>query len=131
MPIKQNTFQQIVPCENANQTGCFVSWRTWEEKSSPTSKSGDEDIVVVNPLSWSRSKEVAPKELNKGAVLLNFDKVLPAICNATIKGAYLEVSHPKFPWSFYIEIKIIILLISIFFIAMFRKTLSPELLPIS
>ena len=100
MPIKQNAFQQIVPCENANQTGCFVSWRTWEEKSAPTSKSGDEDIVVVNPLSWSRSKEVAPKELNKGAVLLNFDKVLPAICNATIKGAYLEVSHPKFPLSF-------------------------------
>jgi hypothetical protein len=100
MPIRQNAFQQIVPCENANQTGCFVSWRTWEEKSAPTFKSGDEDIVVVNPLSWSRSKEEAPKELNKGAVLLNFDKVLPAICNATIKGAYLEVSHPKFPWSF-------------------------------
>lgn len=100
MPIKQNTFQQIVPCENATQTGCFVSWRTWQEENSPAAKPGDEEIVVVNPLTWNRSKETAPKELNKGAILLNFDKVLPFICDATIKGAYLEVSHPKFPLSF-------------------------------
>lgn len=100
MPIKQNAFQQIVPCENATQTGCFVTWRTWEAENSPASKAGDDEIVVVNPLTWTRSKETAPKELNKGAVLLNFDKILPSICDATIKGAYLEVSHPKFPWSF-------------------------------
>jgi hypothetical protein len=56
--------------------------------------------VVVNPLTWNRSEETAPKEKNRGAVLLNFDKVLPAICNAKINGAYLEVSHPKFPGSF-------------------------------
>lgn len=100
MPIRQNAFQQIVPCENATQTGCFVTWRTWKEDSSPSLKPGDEEIVVINPLTWNRSKEIAPKELNKGAVLLNFDKMLPAICNSKIKGAYLEVSHPKFPWSF-------------------------------
>ncbi|NBU36269.1 MAG: DUF3089 domain-containing protein [Bacteroidetes bacterium] len=100
MPIKQNAFQQIVPCENATQTGCFVSWRTWKENYSPATKPGDEEVVVVNPLTWNRSKDRATKELNKGAVLLNFDKVLPAICDAKIKGAYLEVSHPKFPGSF-------------------------------
>jgi hypothetical protein len=100
MPIRQNAFQQIAPCENATQTGCFVTWRTWRENSSPPIHPGDEEIVVINPLTWHRSAEIAPKELNKGAVLLNFDKILPAICDARIKGAYLEVSHPKFPWSF-------------------------------
>jgi hypothetical protein len=100
MPIRENAFRQIVPCENPEQTGCFVTWRTWKEAHAPGPRPGDEEIVVVNPLTWNRSEETAPKEKNRGAVLLNFDKVLPAICNAKINGAYLEVSHPKFPGSF-------------------------------
>jgi len=100
LPVREKAFGSIPPCENATQTGCFVSWRTWKNGFAPPARPGDEQVVVTNPITWTRKGDTGPKTANTGAVLLDFDKVIPNVCDATCRGGYLEVSHPHFPWSF-------------------------------
>jgi hypothetical protein len=56
--------------------------------------------VVVNPVTWKTTNEIADKSLQKGAVLYNLNKVYAHTQNAQAEGSALWVSHPKFPGSF-------------------------------
>jgi hypothetical protein len=57
----------------------------------------DSNTAVVNPLIWSTSTSIAPKQLNRGAVLYKYNKVYPETNNAQIHGNILWISKPKFP----------------------------------
>lgn len=48
---------------------------------------------------------LAPKELNKGGVLRNFDKVIPGLVHAEIHGNVLWVNKPQFFGSIFLKIK--------------------------
>ena len=98
IPVSKNAYRTIPVCESPEQTGCFVSWRTYREDFEPKPGYRDtvENVVVVNPLSWTTKKERAPASLNKGGVLYNFDKVLPELVWAEIRGAGLFTNKPKF-----------------------------------
>lgn len=68
-------------CSSPEQTGCFITYNTMaagRQKIAPTVRSG---AVVVNPLSWKTSGELAPASLNMGAKFFKDDG-----STETIKG---------------------------------------------
>jgi len=85
-------FKNLKPCESPLDTGCIISWDTFEESGrppqrldmaehwyhSPSGKSRWEPRsrkkpLSVNPLTWQRTLGRVPKTLNRGAVRILFD----------------------------------------------------------
>ena len=64
-----------------------------------------EKAIIVNPLTWTRDTIRAPAELNRGAVLRNFNKVIPGLVHAQIHGNILWVNKPRFFGSIFLTIK--------------------------
>jgi hypothetical protein len=101
MPVKKGSYEKIPVCTDSTKTGCFVSWRTFrEDYSDDWANRVDTTIVVVNPVTWKNTNEIADKSLQKGAVLYNLNKVYKNTQNSQVEGSALWVSHPKFPGSF-------------------------------
>jgi hypothetical protein len=96
MPIPENYFEMIPVCEKPDQTGCYVGWRTFKKGYEP------EDVlkenyksIVVNPLTWSTSDTLASAKLNKGGVLVNFNKIVPQVVDAKIHHNILWSCKPN------------------------------------
>jgi Protein of unknown function (DUF3089) len=69
----KKTFEHIEPCQNANQTGCFIAWTTFQQGYLPEWHPGKPtELVSTNPLTWSLDEQFAPKELNEGGVSYGF-----------------------------------------------------------
>lgn len=103
-PVKKDEYKNIPPCEDAYQTGCVCSWRTFKHGFTPKEKGfvlGD-SILVTNPLTWTATSEPAPKTLNDGAVVRDFEDIYPRIADAEIHNGILWTHKPKFPGSFLI-----------------------------
>ncbi len=106
LPVFTNYFSQLKPCEDAASTGCFVSWRTFEQGyESPYVENEVRKAYVVNPLTWTMDTSMAPASLNKGGVLRNFNKVIPGLVHAQIQGNVLWVNKPKFFGSIFLKTK--------------------------
>lgn len=109
-PVGKEYFTSLKMCDNATQTGCLISWRTYRTgytpsylknaNKNPDNLFGQKDAYVTNPLSWKTTTENVPKINNKGSVLTKFNKVYKQVCNARIKNGLLYVNKPTFPWSF-------------------------------
>ncbi len=97
--VDKNQFSSIPVCRDSLQTGCFVSWRTFRRDFDGPAYISLEPptATVVNPLTWSTDTVLAPKNLNKGAVLYKYHKVFPQTNDAQVKGNILWISKPKFP----------------------------------
>ncbi len=100
MPVANDYFDEIAPCTDGDDVQCFCSWRTFRKDYIPNRQPVGDSILVTNPLNWSTTPEYAGKELHKGAVLRNFNKVYKGIVDAYSYDGMLWVSRPKFPWSF-------------------------------
>lgn len=95
MPIPDNYFKSIPVCDNPNQTGCFVGWRTFKSGYNPPFVEKEKfKSVVVNPLTWKTNDTVATKKLNKGGVLKNFNKIVPGVVDAQIHNNILWACKP-------------------------------------
>ena len=101
-PVKKGEFSSIEFCRDSLQTGCVISWRTLHKGYVPwyLKKEDNSAVLVTNPLHWKTDGEYAPRELNKGSVLKDFNKIHPATTDGWIKNGFLYSHHPKFPWSF-------------------------------
>ena len=100
MPITDGTFKNIKPCADSTQTGCYVSWRTYRENyEGPAYISNEKKVTVTNPLNWKTDTTLADKSLHKGALLMSYNKKIPAPSNARVHGNILWVSRPRFPGS--------------------------------
>jgi Protein of unknown function (DUF3089) len=97
--VDKNQFATIPVCRDSLQTGCFVSWRTFRRDYEGPSYISLEPgtATVVNPLTWTTDTVIAPKSLNKGAVLYKYNKVFPHTNDAQVRGNILWISKPKFP----------------------------------
>ncbi|MEY2923645.1 MAG: hypothetical protein RLZZ337_185 [Bacteroidota bacterium] len=94
MPIKDN-FTSLPPCENATQTGCFVSWRTFGNDSTPLVK-GD-DIVCTNPIDWTTKPIESDKKEHLGIRFINGKtKAKKSIIAQSTEG-YLNIEIVKWP----------------------------------
>ncbi len=88
-------------CEDSLQTGCICSWRTFRKGYVPSYLEKENgNSYVSNPLLWVITDEYAPKSLNKGSVLRNFNKMYKHTTDAAVSNGVLFVRKPKFPWSF-------------------------------
>ncbi len=106
LPVFTDYFSKLKPCEDSTATGCFVSWRTFQEGyEAPYVKKETRKAYVTNPLTWTMSTTLAPAYLNKGAVLRNFNRVIPGLVHAQIHGNVLWVNKPKFFGSAFLHIK--------------------------
>jgi hypothetical protein len=106
LPVFENYFSQLKPCEDSTSTGCFVSWRTFEEGYVPNYIQKETlKAYVINPLTWTTDTTLAPDYLNKGGVLRNFNKVIPGLVYAQIHGNVLWVNKPKFFGSIFLKTK--------------------------
>jgi hypothetical protein len=107
MPIPHDYFQVLKPCTDPNQTGCFVSWRTFNVGFIEPLFVAKEKFKcdVVNPLTWSTQEGMADFRLNKGAVLKKFNKVLVHNVRTQVHGNVLWSSKPKFFGSFLLKVR--------------------------
>ena len=104
-PVPKDYFTSLPMCKDSLQTGCICSWRTLRNGFVPFYlKNENGNSFVTNPLTWTTTNEYATRSLNKGSVLLNFNKIYPRTTDAQIKNGLLYVKKPKFPGSaFYLS----------------------------
>jgi Protein of unknown function (DUF3089) len=96
LPVTKQYFQNILPCETPEQTGCFCTWRTFERGFYPAIHKQGNDIVVTNPLTWKTDTTYAPATLNQGAVFLKFNKLQPKMVDAQVHDGLLWIKKPSF-----------------------------------
>lgn len=109
-PVPKEYFTSLKMCEDASQTGCLISWRTYRtgfvpsyiknRNNSPDNLFRQGNSYVTNPLSWTTDSKNVSKKYNKGSVLTKFNKIYKQTTNAQIANDLLYIKKPKFPWSF-------------------------------
>ena len=97
MPVPKDSLPNLPFCSMPNQTKCWVSWSSYERNFVPQNYHvALERAMCINPLTWKYNEEYATKNLNKGAVLIPFKKILTDRCDAQVHGGILWVTKPKF-----------------------------------
>jgi hypothetical protein len=95
--VPENYFVNLPACGNPNQTGCYVSWRTVKDDFIPAYAINEKfTATVTNPLTWNVQIPIADKNQNKGSMLYDFNKIMPNITAAKVKGNFLSTHKPKF-----------------------------------
>ncbi len=106
LPVFTNYFKEMQPCKDSSATGCFISWRTFEEGYVPEFvQKEQEPAYVINPLTWTLDENFAASKLNKGGILRDFNKVIPELVHAQIHGSILWVNKPKFFGNIFLTMK--------------------------
>jgi len=93
-PVACNAFRHIPPCDRPDQTGCFVTWRTYTWGSSKARGHWDRGGCCINPLSWRHDGTYAPKTLNRGGTPYTFDRLDPDLTDAQCVNGKLWVHEP-------------------------------------
>lgn len=101
-PVTRNSFDALKICADSLQTGCFCSWRTFRVDYLPDYIAKEETAALVtNPLSWTTTEDFVSREKNKGSILRDFNKLVPATTDARVHGGVLWVNRPRFPGSIF------------------------------
>lgn len=100
IPVESFWFEQLQPCKEEEDTGCFCSWRTFKKGHYPKAIPWGDSIVATNPLNWTIESTYAPPSQNMGGVLRDFEKIYEELTDAQVEQGLLWVTKPKFPWSF-------------------------------
>ena len=97
MPLEPDYFSSIKACEAPGQTGCFCGWRTLKEGYKPDYMQNEKFVsIVTNPLTWDKTTTTADRSLNKGGMLLNFNKLVKGVVNANATNGVLWTEKPHF-----------------------------------
>ncbi len=97
MPIETDYLKNIKACISPVQTACICSWRTYKDGYQPPFVEKETfKAIVTNPLTWDSSKPVATRDLNKGGILLKFNKKVEKVTNAAVFGNVLWSNKPHF-----------------------------------
>jgi hypothetical protein len=106
MPVPQHSFQNISACNSPEQTGCICSWRSFKEGYLLSYVQKEKfHAIVTNPLTWKASEPDTNRLANKGAVLRNFNAVIPHVVNAVIEKHVLWMDRPHFFCSIFLRTK--------------------------
>ncbi len=97
IPVEPDFFSAIPICQDATQTGCYVSWRTWQRPATPWGKKAvpQPEPVVVNPLTWTTDTSYASAQLNSGGILRKLD-LIEHISDAQVHEGVLWINRPDF-----------------------------------
>jgi len=97
MPVPRDSFKLLQPCAHPQDVDCYCTWNTFAFNYYPTYYlSGLNHAVCTNPLTWTLDTTYVPRDKNPGGVLKNFNKILPALCDAQVHNGLLWVSQPHF-----------------------------------
>jgi hypothetical protein len=102
LPVQKDTFRFIKPCRSPEETGCFISWRTFKEGAELENEK-NLPILVTNPISWNLDTVAVPKENNLPSLLRNFDEIHPTLVGAQVHSTVLWVNKPKFKGSIFLR----------------------------
>ena len=106
MYIPENYFTYLKPCSDADDTGCFVGWRTYKKGYEPSFITKEKGTgLVTNPLTWKTTGEYASYSLNKGGVTTNFNQVRKGVSDAQIHNGILWINRPRIPGSIFLKMK--------------------------
>jgi hypothetical protein len=106
MPIKENLFTTIPACETPQQTGCVCSWRTMKSyHETKYMKQETFKSIVTNPLTFTRQKGLVSRNNNKGALLQNFNVVVPKVTGAEVSDKALFAPKLHFKGSIFFRAK--------------------------
>ena len=102
MPVPQSMYTSLEPCQDRDDTGCLISWRTYRKGFIPEKSRLSKNLILHNPITWATDDSYAAKDDHQGAVLRNFDKVFEQATDAQAQTGLgiLWASKPKFPGSF-------------------------------
>jgi len=83
--IKKDAFKKLLIGDHADQTGCYVGWRSYAKGEIPKAAAAENgNSVCVNPLTWATSPGQASADLHLG-IMLGFRKILPFSVSAEIE----------------------------------------------
>jgi hypothetical protein len=100
-PVSKEYFSSLKMCSDSLQTACICGWRTFHKGYTPFYLKNEKgNCYVTNPLTWTTGTQYAPRTLNKGSVLYNFNKIYKQTTDAQVSNGLLWVKKPRFPWSF-------------------------------
>jgi hypothetical protein len=95
MPVPENYFKHLMPCIDSLKTNCFVSWRTYKKGYYPKEIQNERfKSVVINPLNWKKEIVYAKQSENLGAIMKQFNKLVPAVVDANIERNILWSCKP-------------------------------------
>jgi len=96
IPFKKSDLKFIPISENESQTGCYVTWNTFEWNTSLHDKKGRyKDVPCVNPLTMKTDFNYAGDTLNLGGVSFKKFAIDKNVCDAQINENILWIHHPK------------------------------------
>jgi hypothetical protein len=91
-------YKSLKPCTYPTETSCLCSWRTFQEGHYPDNHfSYQTEYINTNPISWTMDD--ATKEQHKGAILLDFNRLEPGICEAKRHEGLIWMEKPAFKGS--------------------------------
>jgi hypothetical protein len=105
MPVKSTRFYEVLPCRQPDDTGCFVSWRTFKAGYTLPADLAMDSVIVTNPLSWNINEVYMPKSANKGTLLFDFNKLYKGMEDAQVHNDILWANKPKFFGSIFLMTK--------------------------
>jgi hypothetical protein len=104
IPVNPMIFSSIKACDTPKQTGCICSWRTYKEGYTPPFIEKEKfDVIVTNPLTFTKSIPNASWNANKGGVLTNFNKLAKGVAEAKLTDKILWTAKPKIFGSFLVK----------------------------
>lgn len=91
--VEKGTFKSIPLGNSPAETGCFMTWRTYDKGYVPNWIRQND--VCTNPLNWKADSTYAPYEENEGAVLYGFNTIRKKLMDAQVHGPVLWVGKPN------------------------------------
>lgn len=106
MPLQLDLFDEISPCADESDTGCWMTWNTYAKGYYPPAfRTAYQNTLSVNPLIWQMDETYAPSTKNLGGVLRRYKKIHPELNDAQNHKGLLWISKPKFFGNFLINWK--------------------------
>lgn len=101
MDVYDSLYTTLRPCKCSDETGCYISWRTYAAGYFPKGYVEPIKLAVnTNPLNWKTDSTYADYSLNKGGVLKKFNVIIPGVSDAQVADGVLRINKPKFKGSF-------------------------------
>ena len=98
MYMPENAFSTLKICSDSLQTGCVCGWRTFKKNYEPDFVLKEKGTgMVINPLTWNASTGFVNHKLNKGSILLKFNKIKKRLVGAEVHDGVLWIGRVHLP----------------------------------
>jgi hypothetical protein len=88
--FNEKMYKNLKPCENATQTGCYITWASFKTGyQRPSVLYGN---VCVNPVNWTRDTIALDKSKSIGSILLSFNHEYKSACATQVHHGLLWVT---------------------------------------